>query len=133
MGECGCGSFSPCALMDGPNGLTYVVEVYPSCRDCETGASVRLHIMTAEDLAEWAIADLPKIEFYGDAKVAWLPVLHPADLREKMEAFAKKQKPGTYDYDGLVYDAVNATFRDAVVATLERERQRRVKPKRKRT
>ena len=69
MGECGCMSNErPIYRLDGPNNLTYVVKIYPSCDYCDSPAGVVIDLHTDEDLEMHGLKDVEKYEMIKNGK-----------------------------------------------------------------
>lgn len=130
MGQCGCGDFGAQHKLPGPDGTFYALQFYYGCKSCDTGCAVIVHRFTAEEAAQWGVPDLPEPPWreYGEAAEHWIQVLDPAKLKKRMVAFAKENE-GEYDDVGLIEDAVDLCFEEAIddtrTATMNAESERR--------
>lgn len=66
MGACGCCELSGGERFAGPDGTTYVIEIYPSCDYCDTPAGFRLYQFNEETSEMFDIKHLKEVEFFGD-------------------------------------------------------------------
>lgn len=80
MGACGCGDYAAFARFPGPDGITYAVEIYPSCPDCRTPIGVTIYRHDESDPHWWR--DLPEIEFHPMFGSFSFQVVTPERLRK---------------------------------------------------
>ena len=69
MCECGCGAFGGGFRFPGPDGIVYLLELYPGCGDCDTPAGVIIHrYQDTEEQREWFgdQPEMPFIDFQGN-------------------------------------------------------------------
>ncbi len=111
MGECGCAAYDGMFRFPGPRGITYVLEIYTSCRECDTPVSIRLYAMNKENQRIWDVDSLPLVEIDKDEGTC-VPILHPEDLIKQMQSHLFDD-----DEDGRdeCRDSVDDSFRDAVL------------------
>jgi hypothetical protein len=86
MCECGCGEFRPDkAVRIGDKVLA--IEIYPGCRDCDTGIMVSLHIFTTEEAARWDLKPIEefKPDQFGSEQMDF-PIIGKEDLVHAAEA-----------------------------------------------
>jgi hypothetical protein len=115
MGECGCGNFDATFRLPGPDKLTYVIQIYPSCNDCSTPVGLIVHRMTSEDLQLWDAEHLPELFFdkqWDDS--AAIPIIHPEKLLGVLQELAGGDAAGEYEIDGFLQDHVPEAVREAV-------------------
>ena len=79
MGQCGCGDFSGGYKFPGADGITYVLEVYPSCSDCAAPAGVTIHKMDEDDCEDWDVVEGPDLNFHDG--MAAVPVFDLEQFR----------------------------------------------------
>jgi len=99
----------------------YSIQIYGSCRDCQTPAGI---IFTKHDTEEdreiWDVDHLPELPDDGYGR-CYIPMLDPAVLVTKLREWGGPDVNDDYDVDGFVQDAVPECFRDAVWATYNAE------------
>ncbi len=83
MGQCGCGDFHGDFKFKGPDGITYVLDVYPSCDYCNTPAGIILYAMGSDDCKIWGVDHIPEIEILDIGTC--VAVIDPADLIKKAD------------------------------------------------
>ena len=110
MGQCGCGDFQPDFKFKGPEGITYVVQMYPSCDYCDNPAGVIIYALTPEEAEMWGLGHVPEKEINADG--TWIAVIHPKHIMGSvMEGIQQ------YIEDGFANE-----FRNAVYKTQNEER-----------
>lgn len=124
MGDCGCGDFGAHFKLPAPDGNTYVLQIYDSCPDCDTGAGLIVHRMTEEELrgwTAWATPELPWNRWSREYAERFIPILHPAKLRAALVEHVKtawrrvaKRDRGEDALAELLDEAFSEVFRDAV-------------------
>jgi hypothetical protein len=128
MCQCGCGDFAADYQLPGPDGVVYTLRMFRGCDNCRIPAGVVVGRFTAEEAPRWHADRLPALDLSGDCDERLLPVLDPEKLKKRMVQFAKAN--GTeYDPDGLVEDAVDHTFSEAVMETMNGARAGRLAAK----
>ena len=108
MGKCGCGDFQGDFKFKGPNNITYVLQVYPSCDYCDNPAGIILYAMSPEDCKDWDVDTIPDIEIRDVGTL--ISVIHPKKLMETII-----QGIESYVADGINDDfnlAVNEAIKD---------------------
>jgi hypothetical protein len=123
MCECGCGNTEPDWRLPGPDGITYAIQVYPSCSDCGTPAGLIVYRFTAEEARSWGVNDCLELPIhpymrgsvFGDCRI---PIVHPRLLKKKLVELMRNV-PEEYDPDGYLEDSFDEAFADAVAETFE--------------
>jgi len=101
MCECGCGDLAPDKVVR-LGDKVLAIEVYPGCRDCETGLMVVLNLFTqerAEDFFDLEPTEIFEPDEQGYAEIS-MPILGPDDLIEVVKEMEKDGNPLT-DYESL--------------------------------
>lgn len=118
MGQCGCSDTEPMYQFPGPDGVTYGIQIYPSCHYCSAPAGVELYRFGVGEAAVW-LDGVPEAPFrpYSatspvDADLA-IPVLDPEHLGP---ALAEVCDPDDMDQ---AIDSVRMHLDEAVHATLD--------------
>lgn len=75
MGQCGCGDFQGDFKFKGPEGITYVLQVYPACDNCDTPAGVIIYAMDKNDCEMWGVNEIPEIKIQDVG--TFVSVIHP--------------------------------------------------------
>lgn len=91
MGACGCSDTDPDFKFPGPEGVTYAIQIYPSCHYCGTPAGVDIHRFNEEWAKDWLmdqVDDAPWLT-YGEREdqtnaILGLPVLDPEHLSKSL-------------------------------------------------
>ena len=113
MGECGCSAFHGDCKFQGPNGLTYVVQIRESCFECCTPAGIVIYAFTEDDMDLWDCHELPDLQVYPEG--TGIPVIYPATLKKLM-----KSAVGGDSYEAIVCEeGVDGCFEDAVRETIQ--------------
>jgi hypothetical protein len=120
-GQCGCGDFDGLVRFAGPDGTTYVLEVYPGYEGCDTGVMVTIYKMDESEAISWRVEDIPEWRF--EDRPAWLNVrvVDHELLKAKLDAFHEAHLE-EYDIDGFIHDAVPEALRDACGETVDKWR-----------
>lgn len=118
MGQCGCSDTAPDFKFPGPDGVTYAIQIYPSCHYCSSPAGVDIHRFNDEWTREWCdgVPDAPWLTYaHGDPANAILsiPVLDPKHL---MKALGE---PGDDEYADIDEEEMRLALPDAVHETLQ--------------
>jgi hypothetical protein len=99
MCECGCGDLNPKQVVK-IGDYILAIEVYPGCKDCETGIMVTLNLFSKDEAERWGLE--AKEEFKPD-ETGWsridIPLLGKDEL---VKAFNKLESGGEVsfaDYD----------------------------------
>lgn len=118
MGQCGCSDTEPDFQFPGPDGITYAIQIYPSCHYCNTPAGVDVYRMTAEDVEIWlnGVEQAPFVPYSADnpssAQLA-IPVLDPASLAKVLNEDVDQ------DLALVREDEIRLALRQAVWQTLK--------------
>lgn len=134
MGTCGCSDTDLMFRFPGPEGVTYGVQIYPSCDYCSTPAGVDIHRF-ADDSEEavWVenVPDAPWLPYDGEEPtnaIMSIPVVDPEKLAEAMTAHYEES--AAYDGDETSREIAEEDMRyalpDAVHKTLAEWRLTRV-------
>jgi hypothetical protein len=118
MCECGCSSRGPDFRFAGPQGLTYGLEIYPGCKDCEAPIAVAITRYTREDFEMFGLKHVPLLKFKNNDSAH--PILHPR-LLEKM--IAKWIEEVGYDDATGAEVVAEEMIRDDLDDVLERSRK----------
>jgi hypothetical protein len=112
MGECGCSEFNALFKFKGPKGITYVVDIYPSCPECCAPAGVIIYAFSKQDMADWGCEDVPTlpIEYEGTC----ISVIHPETLKEEMLKISNEDDLAGVSSGVLFEDTIRDSFREAV-------------------
>lgn len=113
MGECGCGNFNADLQLPGPDGLTYIIQVYPSCTYCDTPIGLIIHRMTSEQVRSWDAEQLPEPNWDDDNSTV-VTILHPTVVLDVLRKLAGSGKSDEYEIDGFLQDHVGEAVREAV-------------------
>lgn len=88
MGECGCGQENVAFRFDGPEGVTYGLEVYPGCHYCGNGPAVTLYRIEHDEYDLLHEADeLIWADSVTGVKVANVAIVTPEALVESMKEY----------------------------------------------
>ncbi len=114
MGQCGCGDYHPEFQFPGPDGSVYTLEIYDSCRYCETpmGVVVTHHRKLTDENDDYAVRELPLLPFtdLGDSLSASVPLVDPNCLLKVMEIEVEGcDVLMTSEVVGFIQDAMRAT------------------------
>ncbi|MFH1985643.1 MAG: hypothetical protein ABIL58_27740 [Pseudomonadota bacterium] len=127
MGACGCGDFAGIWKLKGPGEIIYTIGYYPSCSDCKIPAGMELSkFKTLADAQMFCADELPDYPFSEDG-TSLICIVDPEKLKKAMTSWAeeirKELQAGGDDYDpeGLISDAIDETFRDAVFETIKED------------
>ncbi len=122
MGQCGCGDFDGLVRFAGPDGTTYVLEVYPGCRDCDTGVMVTIYKMDQQEAVSWRIEELPEWKFEG--RPAWenVRIVDHRRLQARLDA-DHAEHAGEYEIDGFIHDFAAESLRNACGETVDEWRR----------
>jgi hypothetical protein len=118
MGECGCGDYNADLRFKGPDGITYVLQVYQSCSECCTPAGVLIYAFNDEQYKLWNCGELPEIEF--DEGGTGIAVVDPEALKELMAKLYEKDSEQAI----VCEDGIDHCFPDAVFKQIEETRER---------
>lgn len=129
MCECGCGELNAQYRMPGPDGKTYVLGVYDSCKDCDTPAGVDISLMTDEEMKDYDYIKLPWIDF--TKPMIGIAVMHPRVLRTEIEKYLARSPADEDMCEVVAEELMDECFRPAVRATTA-EYQPAVQRKRRR-
>ena len=77
MGQCGCGDFSGDFKFKGPKGITYVLQVYPPCKECDNPAGMIIYSMNEEDCRTRDVDDIQEIEIQDIG--SFFSIAHPRE------------------------------------------------------
>lgn len=112
MGDCGCSAFNALFKFKGPKGITYVIDIYPSCPECCTPAGVIIYAFSKRDMADWGCEDIPElpIEYEGTC----ISVIHPETLKEEMLKSSNEDDLAGISSEVLFDDTLRDAFREAV-------------------
>jgi hypothetical protein len=106
MGVCGCGDFNGDFKFPGPDGITYVLQVYPPCENCNTPAGVIIYSFNKDDCKNWDVDEIPELDFgNGEALIA---VAHPGSIMKSVfEGLEHYLEEGVGDvFRSSVFDAI---------------------------
>lgn len=109
MGECGCTQFNAILKFKGPRGVTYVLDIYPSCSYCDAPLGIILYAFDKEACRDWAVDEVPEIDIDRDEGTC-IPILHPEDMKKLMA----KTFAGDEEMIDVCQDGVDDCFKDAV-------------------
>lgn len=109
MGECVCCAFNAILKFRGPRGITYVLDIYPSCSYCDTPLGIILYAFDKKACDDWDVDHVTEIEIDKEEGTC-IPILHPEDMKKLMA----KTFAGDQDMIDICHDGVDDTFRDAV-------------------
>jgi len=100
MCECGCGDLAPDKVVR-LGDKVLAIEIYPGCRDCETGLMVVLNLFTQERAEDFMLetTEIFEPDEQGYAEIS-MPILGPDDLIEVVKEMEKDGNPLT-DYESL--------------------------------
>jgi rRNA maturation endonuclease Nob1 len=70
--------------MPGPDGLTYVLEIYPGCEYCGHEVGLTVHRYTNHDIEEWQLENLKEMTFQNLTKTSSLFILSEELLKKKV-------------------------------------------------
>lgn len=120
MGDCGCSAFNALFKIKGPGKTMYIIDIYPSCKECFTPAGVILYKMDKKAMKEWNCENIPELEFPDECEI-YIPVLYPEILKSKMLETVTKEEliHDEYDAQGYIEDCLDYGFIDAVRETTE--------------
>jgi hypothetical protein len=135
MGACGCGDFAATHKFKGPDGYWYAFNVTSGCRDCDTGAGVRLYKMSDEEAEDQGLDEIEsEVNFEEMLGEIYIAVIDPHVMQEVLLKWMLSAHPeDVFDWDkdgkidkkelieGLkqfVEDAVLETFDDVVQETI---------------
>lgn len=82
MGQCGCGDFSGDFRFKGPEGIIYVLQVYPPCEECDNPAGVIIYSMNEEDCKAWDVDNIQGIEIQGTG--SFFSIAHPREIMKSV-------------------------------------------------
>lgn len=111
MGQCGCNDFQGDFKFKGPDGITYVLQVYQSCSYCETPAGIILYAMNEKDCQTWCVDDIPEIQISDVGTL--ISVIHPKKLMKQIAE-------GITVY---VEDSLNDEFQSAIYETIKENKE----------
>lgn len=103
MCQCGCGDFNGDFKFKGPDGISYVLQVYPSCDNCNQPAGIILYAMGEKDCKEWDVENIPEVEITDIG--TFFSVVHPKKIVEFVLHGVQQ-----YIEDGLDYEFTSAVF-----------------------
>ena len=107
MGQCGCGDFAGDFKFKGPDGITYVLQVYPSCNNCDNPAGIILYAMNKDDCEMWEVESIPAVEITDVG--TFFSVIHPKKLMESV----------LEGLEAYMEEGINDEFRTAVFKSIE--------------
>jgi hypothetical protein len=115
MGECGCYCFDAICKLQGPKGITYVIDIYQGCQECGVPAGVKIYAFTNKDIKECYCGDLPELIIHE--KGTHIPVIDAEKLKELMLKAVDKDAVIEDDVDAktIIADGIDSVFKDAVV------------------
>jgi len=62
MGACGCSDAGHWYKLDGPDGVTYLIELLPACSYCDVGPSIRIRRIPGDCDQEWLLTELDHVQ-----------------------------------------------------------------------
>lgn len=80
MCQCGCADFDGDFKFKGPGDITYLLQVYPSCEDCEMPAGVVIYAFSPEDCENWGVDAIPEISLDNVGRL--VGVVDPGRVKE---------------------------------------------------
>ena len=112
MGECGCSDFQPDFRFRGPGDKWYIVQSYPSCRNCDTPVGVILYLSTPKDAEMWGLEHVKEVSIPSEGQL--IPVLHPRILKDRLAAWLLKSAQYTAGelMEECFTEAVHESFDD---------------------
>jgi hypothetical protein len=110
----------------GPEGVTYGVQIYPSCHYCSTPAGVDLYRFGPDEADEWldGVEEAPFVPYSNDDRVnaqLAIPVVDPEKLAEAMSHHYEEAaaEDGDETSREIAEEDMRHVLPDAVYKTLE--------------
>ena len=126
MGECGCiMNEIPIYQIPGPNGLIYVVKIYPSCNDCDAPAGVCIDLYKPEELEYWGLEETPIFDMFPNGKKIELgpaiPIIHQSILQNKLTEYFSSgiTIEDKFDAEVVAEEFIQEYFRDIIYETIK--------------